>query len=118
MAHSTFVDNTSGSALGEGIASYGNPAPEDEESDPPPATIFTTLTHSVVYRQGGSSDVDVVGDAKPFAEEIVLDAANVRIGPSLQSLSSRLDDWANGTNYNHPIGDSFIEQLTLGDLWS
>lgn len=48
----------------------------------------------------------------------VLDAANVRIGPSLQSLSSRLDDWANGTNYNHPIGDSFIEQLTLGDLWS
>ena len=62
VAHSTFVDNTSGSALGEGIASYGNPAPEDEESDPPPATIFTTLTHSVVYRQGGSSDVDVVGE--------------------------------------------------------
>lgn len=47
-----------------------------------------------------------------------LDAADVRTGPSLQSLSSRLDDWANGTNYNHPVGESFIEQLALGDLWS
>lgn len=47
-----------------------------------------------------------------------LDLVGVRTGPSLQSLSSRLDDWANSTNYSHPIGDTFIEQLTLGDLWS
>lgn len=47
-----------------------------------------------------------------------LEAAGVRTGPSIQSLNSRLDDWANGTTYCHPIGDTFIEQLTLGDLWS
>lgn len=47
-----------------------------------------------------------------------LEAAGVRTGPSLQSLTSRLDDWANGTSYCHPIGLSFIEQLSLGDLWS
>ena len=47
-----------------------------------------------------------------------LETAGVRTGPSIQSLNSRLDDWANSTTYCHPIGDSFIEQLTLGDLWS
>ena len=47
-----------------------------------------------------------------------LEAAGVRTGPSVQSLTSRLDDWANGTTYCHPIGDTFVEQLTLGDLWS
>ncbi|MDP3491824.1 MAG: hypothetical protein Q8R82_01830 [Hyphomonadaceae bacterium] len=47
-----------------------------------------------------------------------LEAAGVRTGPSVQTLASRLDDWANGTNYCHPIGDTFIEQLALGDLWS
>ena len=48
----------------------------------------------------------------------ILDAAGVRTGPSVQTLTARLDDWASGTNYCHPIGDTFIEQLTLGDLWS
>lgn len=47
-----------------------------------------------------------------------LEAAGVRTGPSIQTLNTRLDDWANGTTYSHPIGDTFIEQLTLGDLWS
>ena len=63
VAHSTFVDNTSGSELGEGIASWGNPVAEEEGGDPPPPTVFTTLTHSVVYREGGSSDVAVVGES-------------------------------------------------------
>jgi hypothetical protein len=48
----------------------------------------------------------------------ILEAAGVRTGPSIQSLTSRLDDWANGTASCHPIGEMFIEQLTLGDLWS
>lgn len=45
-------------------------------------------------------------------------AAGVRIGPSVQTLIARLDDWANNTSYCYPIGPSFIEQLMLGDLWS
>lgn len=47
-----------------------------------------------------------------------LEAANVRTGPSVQALASRLDDHANGTNYNRPLGSTFIERLALGDLWS
>lgn len=48
----------------------------------------------------------------------ILEAAGVRTGPSIQTLASRLDDWANGTSYCQPIGEAFIEQLALGDLWS
>lgn len=47
-----------------------------------------------------------------------LEAAGVRTGPSVQTLNTRLDDWASNTNYCHPVGDTFIEQLMLGDLWS
>jgi hypothetical protein len=48
----------------------------------------------------------------------VLDSVGVRTGPSVQSLVSRLDDWANNTGYNHPLGPGFIEQLALGDIWT
>jgi len=47
-----------------------------------------------------------------------LDTFGVRTGPSVQALVSRLDDWANGTNYSHQPGATFIEQLVLGDLWT
>jgi hypothetical protein len=47
-----------------------------------------------------------------------LDGFHVRTGPSVQSLASRLDDWASGTSYNHPLGLGFTEQLALGDIWS
>lgn len=42
----------------------------------------------------------------------------VRTGPSVQTLTSRLDDHANGTTYCCHPGPGFIEQLALGDLWS
>jgi hypothetical protein len=48
----------------------------------------------------------------------LLEAAGVRTGPSVQSLGSRLDDYASGTNYTTPLGPRFIDQLALGDLWS
>lgn len=48
----------------------------------------------------------------------VIEAAGARIGPSVQTLITRLDDWANNTSYCYPVGPSFIEQLMLGDLWS
>ena len=47
-----------------------------------------------------------------------LNGFRVRTGPSVQALVSRLDDWANGTNYCHHPGPGFMEQLALGDLWS
>ncbi len=48
----------------------------------------------------------------------VLEAVGVRTGPSVQSLTSRLDDHANGTTYNRTLGPGFVEQLALGDLWT
>ena len=48
----------------------------------------------------------------------VLEARGVRTGPSLQNLSSRLDDYASGTSYVAPLGPGFIDQLALGDLWT
>lgn len=48
----------------------------------------------------------------------LLEFAGVRTGPSIQTLVTRLDDWANSTSYCHPIGHGFVEQLMLGDLWS
>jgi len=47
-----------------------------------------------------------------------LQTIGVRTGPSVQTLITRLDDWANNTAYCYPVGPSFIEQLMLGDLWS
>jgi hypothetical protein len=47
-----------------------------------------------------------------------LDLAGVRTGPSVQNISCRLDDWANGNSYPREYRASFVEDLTLGDLWS
>lgn len=50
---------------GSGLAAMGNPVPEDEGDDPPPPTVFTTFTHSVIYtdpaQSGGAPDVASVG---------------------------------------------------------
>ncbi len=42
----------------------------------------------------------------------------VRTGPSVQNLMNRLDDYAGATSYMTPLGDGFVGQLALGDLWS
>ncbi|QEG34676.1 beta strand repeat-containing protein [Bythopirellula goksoeyrii] len=64
--NSTIVDNEA--YLGSGIASYGNEPAEDEESDPPPPTIFTTISGSILYFNSNflegdplPIDIDVVG---------------------------------------------------------
>jgi hypothetical protein len=62
VTQSTFYGNTAQSEKGEGIASWGNPVAEDEESDPPPETVTTRLSLSIVYRTDGMSDVAVVGE--------------------------------------------------------
>lgn len=48
----------------------------------------------------------------------ILVERGVRTGPSVQSVSHRLDDYANGTSYMTAPGTGFVEQLALGDLWS
>ncbi len=44
-------------------------------------------------------------------------AADVRTGPSVQSLVSRLEDHADGRP-GYRLGHGWVEQLALGDLWS
>ncbi|WP_172991962.1 choice-of-anchor Q domain-containing protein [Lacipirellula parvula] len=63
ISQSTFFDNSSGSGFGEGVASWGNPLPEEEGADPPPETVKTLMTHTVVFREGSESDVAVVGES-------------------------------------------------------
>ncbi len=72
------------------------------------------------WRLSEAKAADNVDLEEPRLRELVriLDAAGARTGPSVQSLVSRLDDWANGTAYHHPLGLSFIEQLALGDIWT
>ncbi|MBI1360731.1 MAG: hypothetical protein GC155_10690 [Alphaproteobacteria bacterium] len=48
----------------------------------------------------------------------ILDLHGVRSGCSVQALTSRLDDHASGTNYCSRPGPGFVDQLSLGDLWS
>jgi len=48
----------------------------------------------------------------------VLEAHGVRTGPSVQSLNSRLEDYASGTQYCAPLGGAFADELALGDLWT
>jgi hypothetical protein len=48
----------------------------------------------------------------------VLEAHGVRTGPSVQSLNSRLEDYASGTQYCPPLGPGFADELALGDLWT
>jgi hypothetical protein len=47
-----------------------------------------------------------------------LDLAGVRTGPSVQTVSCRLGDWADGNAYPREYRASFIDDLALGDLWS
>jgi hypothetical protein len=48
----------------------------------------------------------------------LLEAAGARTGQSVAALSSRLDDYANGTSYITPLRSGFVDQLALGDLWT
>lgn len=47
-----------------------------------------------------------------------LERLGVRSGPSITAVSNRLDDWANGTAYAHHPGPAFVDQLSLGDIWT
>ena len=47
-----------------------------------------------------------------------LQRVGVRTGPSVQTVMSRLDDWASGNAYPRNEHTGFIDQLVLGDLWS
>lgn len=72
------------------------------------------------WRLAEAKAVDNVDLEEAQLRELVayLEPVNVRTGPSVQALASRLDDHANGTNYCRPLGFTFIERLALGDLWS
>ena len=55
-----------------------------------------------------------------FLRELVsrLQRVGIRTGASVQSVMSRIDDWANGNAYPRAESTGFVDQLTLGDLWS
>jgi hypothetical protein len=48
----------------------------------------------------------------------ILETHGVRTGPSVQTLTHRLEDHINETTFCAQPGASFVDQLALGDLWS
>jgi len=56
--NSTISENSA--YLGTGVGSWGNPLPEDPDSDPPPETIFTTISSSILAWDS-STDVETIG---------------------------------------------------------
>ena len=59
ITHSTVAYNSA--YTGYGVASFGNPLPEEEGADPPPPTVFTYLGHSIFWQDGAAIDVATVG---------------------------------------------------------
>jgi hypothetical protein len=59
---STIVENNA-TDEGKGVASWGNPLPEEEGGDPPAPTVGTTISRSIVFNNSElePSDVDRVG---------------------------------------------------------
>lgn len=72
------------------------------------------------WRLAEAKAPDNVDLEEAFLHELVarLGAAGVRTGPSVQSIQTRLDDWACGNRYPAAYRPDFIESLALGDLWS
>jgi hypothetical protein len=58
---STITNNFGAMDGGAGVASYGNPVPDDPMSDPPPPTVFTYIGSSIIWGNM-DSDVDRVGE--------------------------------------------------------
>ncbi|MBL9163607.1 MAG: hypothetical protein JNL18_12815 [Planctomycetaceae bacterium] len=61
IENSTISENDSDLDMGDGVASWGNPAPEEEGGEPPPPNVFTEVTHSIIYGND-ASDFDRVGE--------------------------------------------------------
>jgi hypothetical protein len=85
-----------------------------------PAAAVALNWDAAGWRLAEAKAVDNIDLDEAQLRELVrgLETWGVRTGPSVQNLTSRLDDYASGTSYISPLGASFVEQLALGDLWT
>lgn len=85
---------------GDGVASWGNPVPEEEGADPPPPTVFTRASNSIIFGNA-VNDFDRVGmtdDEEPI--------------PLLPSVTSRGYNIVGTGNTTEPGGEdeAFTEE--------
>ena len=74
IVSSTITRNNS--EFGAGVASWGNPVPEEEGGDPPAPTVFTVFSHSIVVGNNAGDDggdIDRVGKEGEGEEEVDLE---------------------------------------------
>lgn len=87
-------------------------------ADPPAAIALSRDTAG--WRLAEAKAPDNVDLDETFLRNLaaILEMEGVRTGPSVQNISCRLDDWANGNAYPRDYRASFMDDLALGDLWS
>lgn len=79
------------------------------------------LNHDAAgWRLAEAKAPDNVDLDERYLRELVsqLQRVGVRTGPSVQSVMTRIDDWASGNAYQRVDPVSFTDLLSLGDLWS
>lgn len=88
ITNSTITENES-TGLGGGVASFGNPLPDEEGGTPPPSVIFTSVRNSIIYGNI-NGDVDRVGKSD--------DDPPVDLLASITSLGNNILETGNATD--------------------
>ncbi len=85
-----------------------------------PLAAIAITRDAAGWRLAEAKAPDNVDLAEAFLRQLVarFETLGVRSGPSVQSVQARLDDWACGNRFLGAYRPSFIESLSLGDLWS
>lgn len=85
-----------------------------------PAAAIALSWDVAGWRLAEAKLADNIDLAEPVLRDLVsvLEPLQVRTGPSVQALRSRLDDYCYGGTPRRPAGDTLLDRLELGDLWS
>lgn len=102
---STISENLAGDEGngGYGVASYGNPNPDEEGGEPPPPVVFTNIGHSIIYGNNEPDPADPDGD--PIGSDVQrvgVDDEGNELQPSVTTLGWNFVGTGNTTDETSP----------------